>query len=902
MIEVYKTLIPASGNGQQTTDGPPSIVIRINILLFSSLLLNIVSAVICALVQQWNNDYLKFAYPLGSPHKRGHVRTYLFEGLRTFQITRFIHVTNIFLHISVVLFFWAISDFFYTVNHDFGLATRYILVAAAMSYLFASVVPIFSSNSPFHTPMTSPLRAAGIILRIIIRSPLLFARWYSSNLDSISLTGLPYYKGIHFDRVCLCSIEAEKRAEVLEPLAMEWLFIENDFSDNDMDKFLEGLPGYMSSSQTKKRHLFYYLTAQPILSRIKEHLMTCATSLELSDDTSIARMFSCVKALLLIFKYSRERKERSPDNLKEESQRQQTYIQELIDDLQRLCGMSDPTIALRASCIRSLAVQGLLSQLVPQNRTTDGPPPQFHASLIPIYHFFFPYDNTENIRYQLCRGLKPSDEENQRMWTNLLHDGPLANLTKLSQAIREKEQAPLESLSFCWKTLDILQTQLGTFHSEEPTRAQMDFEKLHKNIRTYVQAGERGLRVRPLLDILDIVARGRRLSMVFSGHPKYSNRADVIFGKEYLRSSDLLEAFADCLPEFISINPPEVCRDFMEKVVCHDDLWTSLQVNLWNAQKSDSPTPDKLRVFEDCCTVIDLAFSALEDSQEVNWRAPEFGSLLQHFESFITHYFQGAFMGRAISFRVGLIKARFCNAILAQFSNDFESEGTLTFRSQWDVASLARVIYTLGLRDKEDPEFWDSYIDGGHIGVNSTGKAVEMIKLAECDGPLLIFYHLGRLASAALPLDQSGLDLKDIKSVLKLQKKVIMNRRLPLNRASDMVWEALDQLRQQVGDPYGENKDKDKEIQLSLLHEIHMVNNLRREERPIQSEPAEEQDPNTSVAANSASFSDESRAIPNRLSSVFESTAATGGPSGGSQTSEREDGLGVGLGRENIYH
>ena len=97
----------------------------------------------------------------------------------------------------------------------------------------------------------------------------------------------------------------------------------------------------------------------------------------------------------------------------------------------------------------------------------------------------------------------------------------------------------------------------------------------------------------------------------------------------------------------------------MEKVVSHDDLWTSLHLNLWNAQKSDSPTPDKLRVSEDCCTVIDLAFSALEDSQNVDWRAPEFGSLSQHFGTSITHYFQGAFMGRATSFRVGLIKARF---------------------------------------------------------------------------------------------------------------------------------------------------------------------------------------------------------------------------------------------------
>jgi hypothetical protein len=68
--------------------------------------------------------------------------------------------------------------------------------------------------------------------------------------------------------------------------------------------------------------------------------------------------------------------------------------------------------------------------------------------------------------------------------------------------------------------------------------------------------------------------------------------------------------------------------------------------------------------------VLDVAFSVLENSREVDWRAPEFGSLWQHFESFITHGFEGAFMGRAASFRIGIIKARFCKVLLAQFWDD----------------------------------------------------------------------------------------------------------------------------------------------------------------------------------------------------------------------------------------
>jgi hypothetical protein len=122
------------------------------------------------------------------------------------------------------------------------------------------------------------------------------------------------------------------------------------------------------------------------------------------------------------------------------------------------------------------------------------------------------------------------------------------------------------------------------------------------------------------------------------------------------------------------------------------------------------------------------------------------------------------------------------------------------FRSQWDVASLARLITILGLRDKEDAEFWDSYVNGGHIGADFTAKALEMIDMAARDGPLLIFCQLGHLAATAVPLNQSGLKRKDIEKVWELQMKVIEDKRLPLNRASDTVWEALGQLREQVND------------------------------------------------------------------------------------------------------
>ena len=849
------------------------------------------SAVACALIQQWCYEYKKFAYPRAAPHERGRVRTYLFQGLDRFHIIRFMYGTHVLLHTSVFLFFWAISDFFYTVDHHFGTVTRYILVASVIVYVILSISPLIFGNSPYNTPMTPLFRAAYIVARIITRFPSGCLRRIRG--QPFKLIGLEYYKGIRFDKVLFFSIEAEKRAEKIEPYAMEWLFTKNDFSDNDMDKFLEALPGYMYSTHTKKDQLDEYLTTDHILRRIKEHYITCVTAVELSDEASIARVSACVTALKLIFQYSRKCKEKSsiPGKLEEELQSQREYDQELMDDFQALCDIDDPTIALRASCIRGLAVQSLLSQLVPPvSGGTESP--KFPLSLIPFYEFCFPNDSTKTIQ-QLADGHTPSAMEITRMWNNFLHDGPLANLIALAQAIRKREHAAPSTLSFCWKVLDILLMQLATIRSEEPTPAQGYFDDLHENIRAYVHAGEWGFRIAPLLKILDVVARGRRLLMVFSGHPKYHGRADVVFGKEYLRNGDFLEAFAHCLPGFIANHSPEVCRDLMEKVVRHDELWTSLQVNLWNTQRSERPTPDKLRIFEDCCTVLDLAFSVLENSREVDWRAPEFGSLSQHFESFITHCFQGtSFMGRATSFRVGIIKARFCKALLVQFKDDIDREGTVSFRSQWDVASLARLICTLGLRDEQNAEFWHSYINGGHIGPEFTAKALEMINVTERDGPLLIFCQLGHLAATAVPLGQSGLELKDIEKVWELQKKVIDDKRLPLNRASYLVWEALSQHREQVNDLCHKNTGGDREILHRLLRMIDDVLDLRfsGSEGFSRSELAEEQDPKTSAAVNSASYSWRSRGISNRSSSASKSIAVAIGPSSGTQSGEGEFG------------
>src|SRR5712672_2782721 len=326
IIEIYKTLLPP--NDQRTVDllsqlvknsnPPPSVsgspvldnqsfkpnpvAIRVNIVLFLSFFLSIMSAVACALIQQWCYEYLKFAYPRAAPHECGRVRTYLFQGLDKFQMRRFLYGTHVLLHISLFLFFCALNDFFYTVNTVVGDVIRYCLVTSLAVYTVFSTSPFIFSNSPYNTPLTPLLRASGILLLYGFRFTL---RLLGVSRDAtLKLTKLSYIRGIHFDRAQLLLYEAERKAEELEPYAMKWLFTENDFNDKDMDTFLEGLPGYMSSHHTKTRQMDKYLTKDYIIKRIKTHIMTCVTSLELSEEVIITRVWYCVESLRLIFQHS----------------------------------------------------------------------------------------------------------------------------------------------------------------------------------------------------------------------------------------------------------------------------------------------------------------------------------------------------------------------------------------------------------------------------------------------------------------------------------------------------------------------------------------------------------------------------------------------------------------------
>jgi hypothetical protein len=127
--------------------------------MFLSLFFSVASALFSTLIQQWAREYLQYSQPSAAPHKRGRVRAYLFDGLTRFQMRRLTYGVPVLLHLSVFLFFYALSELLHSINVPVGTTARYCLVALLAVYLALSVLPLIVRNAPYQTALTTPLQA-----------------------------------------------------------------------------------------------------------------------------------------------------------------------------------------------------------------------------------------------------------------------------------------------------------------------------------------------------------------------------------------------------------------------------------------------------------------------------------------------------------------------------------------------------------------------------------------------------------------------------------------------------------------------------------------------------------------------------------------------------------------------
>ncbi|KAK7026284.1 hypothetical protein R3P38DRAFT_2948941 [Favolaschia claudopus] len=178
LIESYKTLTLDSGdetvlllnqismqlsgiaNGSSVHITPPDPFIPstsslvCNLLWFISLGLSLSCAFIATLVGQWARDFIYKTEMRTSPVIRARIFAYLYYGLKRFNMHAVVEVIPFLLHLSLIIFFAGLVAFLVPVNRGVMFLSIALLGILVIVYAFLTVLPVFSLDSPYQTPLS----------------------------------------------------------------------------------------------------------------------------------------------------------------------------------------------------------------------------------------------------------------------------------------------------------------------------------------------------------------------------------------------------------------------------------------------------------------------------------------------------------------------------------------------------------------------------------------------------------------------------------------------------------------------------------------------------------------------------------------------------------------------------
>jgi len=133
---------------------PTASAVRVNVMWFLSLVLNLTCAIIAMLMQQWVRRYLGLVRHYDAPHKRARMRAYIFRGTKVFKMTQAIEIIPTLLHISAFLFFAGLVDFFIPINTAVAYTMLGSIVVFTLAYIILTVLPNLFLDCPYRTPLS----------------------------------------------------------------------------------------------------------------------------------------------------------------------------------------------------------------------------------------------------------------------------------------------------------------------------------------------------------------------------------------------------------------------------------------------------------------------------------------------------------------------------------------------------------------------------------------------------------------------------------------------------------------------------------------------------------------------------------------------------------------------------
>ncbi|KAJ7658279.1 hypothetical protein DFH06DRAFT_1044759 [Mycena polygramma] len=255
LIESYKTLVPDSGdssafiltqislqlaasaNGtayhvpQPAPFTPPATSLICNVLWFISLGLSLTCALVATLLEQWARDFLHRADMRSAPVIRARVFSFLYYGLKRFQMHTVVEIIPLLLHASLLLFFIGLVAFLVPVNIAVTAVVAVILLTVITVYTLLTLLPLFHLDCPYRTPLSGGFWR----LRQLFHSAL--HRWYGKS----SKPPPESQDESIVESVFRKAMEHSDEQSTRDRNALSWT-VKSLADDNELEPFIEALP------------------------------------------------------------------------------------------------------------------------------------------------------------------------------------------------------------------------------------------------------------------------------------------------------------------------------------------------------------------------------------------------------------------------------------------------------------------------------------------------------------------------------------------------------------------------------------------------------------------------------------------------------------------------------------
>ncbi|KAJ7914250.1 hypothetical protein B0H13DRAFT_2462049 [Mycena leptocephala] len=303
IIESYKTLIPDSGdstvrllaqiseplaaasNGSNFKISAPAYFypsassLACNALWFISLGLSLTCALIATLFEQWAREFFHKADMRSAPVIRARIFSYLYYGLKRFNMHTVVDIIPLLLHASLVLFFAGLVAFLFPINVPIAAVADALLAAVIAVYLLFTVLPMWSLDCPYRTLLSIAC------WRTVDNGP--------DTSDSSSTETM-------VEAMSHRAMEESPARAARDYRALVWT-VKSLADDIELEPFVEGIPMYWGPLYRRYMHQGHIekLMRDPdlqLLPRIAGLLCSCRTGL-LSEKGSRRRRITSYKTL-----------------------------------------------------------------------------------------------------------------------------------------------------------------------------------------------------------------------------------------------------------------------------------------------------------------------------------------------------------------------------------------------------------------------------------------------------------------------------------------------------------------------------------------------------------------------------------------------------------------------------